>query len=379
MIVKKWFTKRAVSIFILLLINFVFSYKYLERVIDYPMPVSVFLSILYFIILYFSFFPFPKFKIIAKYANVILLLLFSFTCFFVFSKVDVNSLNVDRWSIITNFWNAFFNGEYAYFSSSNVGNPPGPMPFYFLLALPFYWIGELGYFSLTGILFFYILLKYLKFSNLSIFFVLLFLTFSTFYAWEIVSRSNVLINSTLILFSIVFFERFQKYDIKKIILSSLIIGCLLSTRNIFAIAYIVYFMYLLLSKKIVFLQLLSITSLSIVIFALTFLPFVIGHFDSFFEMNPFLVQSTFLVPFGYTILFLVIAFLSSFFVKTIEDVIFCIGLNLFTSIAIYSIYLIIERGFYEAYFESVIDISYFIFCIPFFLVSLLLHSYKSLK
>jgi hypothetical protein len=194
---------------------------------------------------------------------------------------------------------------------------------------------------------------------------------STFYLWEVVSRSNILLNSTLILLSIVFFESFKKFNFPKIVVSSLIVGLFLSTRNVFAIAYIIYFMYLLLTKKISFLQLVVLTTFSILFFLLTFLPFVYNHFDDFFVMNPFIVQSTFLIPFGYTIMFLIIAFLSSLIARSFQDSIFYIGINLFTSILIYSVYLIINRGFVEAYLGSVIDISYFIFCVPFLLYTIL--------
>ena len=94
-------------------------------------------------------------------------------------------------------------------------------------------------------------------------------------------------------------------------------------------------------------------------------------------MNPFIIQSTFLIPFEYTLLSIVLAFISSFFVKSFGDAILCIGVNLFISILIYCIYLIIERGFYEAYLDSVIDISYFIFCIPFLLITLMMKTKKA--
>lgn len=362
------FSKRTLSLLVLLFINFVFSYKYLSRIVDFPIIISFILTIVYFFILNSSSYFLLKFKSSLAYLNYILLFLFTLSCIFIFLKIDVETLNVDRWSIITNFWDAFFQEKYAYFSLSNQGNPPGPMPFYFIIALPFYLIGELGFLSLSGIFVCYFMGKYLNFNNIQLLLILLFITLSTFYIWEIASRSNVLINSILILLSISYFENFKKYSTYKILISSAIIGCLLSTRNVFAIAYIIYFMYVLLDKKINFKQLFVITVLSIFFFSCTFIPFVKGHFDKFFEMNPFIVQSTYLIPFGYTIAFLCIAFASSFLVKSFNDAIFYIGINLFTSILIYCIYLIVEIGFHQAYIASVIDISYFIFCIPFLLI-----------
>jgi len=40
---------------------------------------------------------------------------------FIFYKIPVESLNVDRWSVITSFWDNFFKGEYVYFAKSNMG------------------------------------------------------------------------------------------------------------------------------------------------------------------------------------------------------------------------------------------------------------------
>ncbi|MGM0636532.1 MAG: hypothetical protein ACQESK_10745 [Bacteroidota bacterium] len=368
MITNYLISKKQLSLSILLFINLVFSYKYIERISDFPLLISLSLTLVYFIILKLPSSLFYRFKHKIKYANISLLLIFTTICLYIFAKVDVATLNVDRWSVITNFWNAFFNGEYAYFSSSNAGNPPGPMPFYFIMALPFYLIGELGFLSLSGIFVLYFLAKYLKISNHRLLLILLFLVSSTFYMWEIVSRSNILVNSTLVLSSIVYFDKFKKYNTFKILITSIIIGCLLSTRNVFAIAYIVYFMHLWLSNKISFKELFFITILSIFFFLCTFIPFVISHFDDFFEMNPFIVQSTFLIPFGYTLMFLVLAFISSFLAKTFYDTIFYIGINLFISILIYCIYLIAQNGFSQAYIDSIIDISYFIFCIPFLLI-----------
>ncbi|SDG47190.1 hypothetical protein SAMN04488027_10293 [Psychroflexus sediminis] len=378
MLIRSFFIKRSISLFILLVVNFIFSYKYLERIVDFPLLLSVVLSSIYFLILYFPQRFLQNFKESQiKNINILILICFSLICIYVFSKIQVESLNVDRWSVITNFWDAFFRGEYVYLSTSNVGNPPGPMPFYFIIAFPFYLLGELGFMSLTGLFAFYILCLYQKINPYKIFICLIFICLSAFYLWEVVSRSNVLLNSTLILLSIVFFENFKKFNYFKIIISSLIVGLLLSTRNVFAIAYIIYFMYLLLSKKISFLKLVLLTIFSILFFSLTFLPFVYNHFDDFFVMNPFIVQSSFLIPFEYTIMFLIIAFLSSLIAKSFQDSIFYIGINLFISIFIYSVYLIINSGFVEAYEGSVIDISYFIFCVPFLLYTILISPEKS--
>lgn len=365
-IFKNHHLKRNLSVVLLLLVNFIFSIKYLSRYTDYYLLFSLLFFFFTFLLFNVSFHFFQHKKLLNALNYFILVVYFSLAIF-LFTKVDVDSLNVDRWSVITNFWETYFTGEYAYFSTSNQGNPPGPMPFYFIIALPFYILGELGCMSLLGIFIFYFLVKYEFNSKLLTFISLFFICFSIFTLWEVIARSNVFLNGTLVLASLLYFQKFKQYNFKIYLLFAVIIGCLLSTRNSFAIAYIIYFMYLVLSKKMKFGQLFLITFMSILVFVLTFFPFVLGHFDKFLQMNPFLVQSTFLVPFGYSISFLVLAFLVSFFVKNFHDAIFYTGIVFFISIATYSGYQISIHGFLEAYFDSYIDISYFIFCIPFFL------------
>ena len=91
-----------------------------------------------------------------------------------------------RWSVITSFWDSYFATEYAYFAKSFAGNPPGPMPFYFIMALPFYLIGELGFLSIIGLLLFYWLMWYKKVDSIIRTLILLLILSSFFNLWEVV-------------------------------------------------------------------------------------------------------------------------------------------------------------------------------------------------
>lgn len=359
------FEKRNVSFFLFVLINFIFCVKYSSRITDWYLPFSIIFSGIYFAIWkYKSFFTkIPSLKII----NLLLIGVFLLGSFYGLSKIPVQTLNVDRWSVITSFWETYFSGEYAYFAKANTGNPPGPMPFYFILAFPFYALGELGLFSLLGIVVFYLLLKYSKIQNHIITATLLLLFISTFYLWEIFSRSNVFINSVLVLFSIVYFNKEDELTMKRIIVTGILTGLLMSTRNVFAIPYIISFLFAWRTGRINFGKLVLLGTIAVLIFGATFLPFVIGHFQDFKTMNPFLVQSTFLIPFGYTIAFILLAVLLGLRCNKVENVYFFSGLTLFISIAVYFVYHFVNKGFDETYFGSVGDVSYFILSVPFLL------------
>jgi hypothetical protein len=82
-------------------------------------------------------------------------------------------------------------------------------------------------------------------------------------------------------------------------------------------------------------------------------------------MNPFIIQGSALMPFGYTLIFIVLAFIFGFICKNPIDVIFYIALDLFLCITFYVTYQMIIQG---SIVNSFFDMSYFIFCIPFALL-----------
>jgi len=87
-------------------------------------------------------------------------------------------------------------------------------------------------------------------------------------------------------------------------------------------------------------------------------------------MNPLLIESSFLIPSYYVLLFMAIALIYSLWRKSENDVFFFSGLALFSSILIYFIYHIFSLGLLRAYINNGVDISCFIFCVPFFLFSI---------
>lgn len=366
-------SKKNIAISLFIFINALFVLKYSERVTSYNALLT-----LAFIGVFIGFF-YWKDTILSriKYAygfigSAIFIILFGIA----FTYINVETLMVDRWSVISSFWDNYFQGEYVYFAKSHRNNPPGPMPFYYMLALPFYLIGELGYFSLLAIPALWIVSKYLRFNKAVVQFGLFLLITSFFYIWEVTVRSNIMINGLLILFSLIYCLKREKWSLKELIVAGIMVGLFLSTRNVFVIPYVILFLYLLKNGNLSFLKLIQLGSVAIVTFALTFLPFIYNYWDSFLTMNPFVIQGSFLIPFHYTVGFVLLAFLFPFLCKSKEDVLFYSGVNLFITIAIYFIYHIIYSGFQSAFYESIVDISYFILCIPFFLIYVLIQENK---
>jgi len=350
--------KIITSVFILLFINFLFSYKYLLRYFDFGIYISIGLLIIQLLAYNLS----SKILISIKLKNFFsysLLVLIVGLVVFSYLKIPIESLNVDRWSVVSSFFKEAFNGNY-----------PGPMPIYFLIALPFYLIGELSLLSCLGycIIVVLIIKKTKQTQNLQ--FLLFFLSTSLFLIWEITTRSNLLTFTVLALLPLNEYTKLNNKGVKFYIFAVLT-GLLLSTRSVYVLAYIIFFLSSLLNKEDSFKKLFTFLSIALIAFIITFLPFIVYFKNDFFVMNPFIVQSSFLIPQFYTFIFILISFLFAFLVKNRIDKFFYSGLVLFTSILIYSIYNLVNYGFEMSFFDSKIDISYFIFSIPFFIMYLI--------
>ena len=362
--------KKNISLFLFLFVNFIFSAKYLNRITPYYLLLSILITSIYFFVWHNKIIITQIIKPSDK-MNYFVIIIFIIASFIVFKLIPAEKLNVDRWSVIISFWDNYFNNKYVYFAKSNLNNPPGPMPFYFILALPFYLIGELGYFSILGSFLFFLIIKYSKVSVPIQTITLLLLTTSTFFLWEVICRSNIFLNGVLVLMVINQLFQIKIFNLKNYIFIGTLIGLCLSTRNIFIIPFIIAFLFALNKKILSFKQIILIGSIAIFIFALTFLPFVWNHSSSFKKMNPFIIQSSSLMPFILTIPFILLGAFTGLLCKKMMDVYFYSGLILFLTIIGYFSYHIAIDGFCNTLFESTADISYFILCIPFSLFYLI--------
>ncbi len=141
--------KIHVSIIILLLINFIFFYKYSSRYTGFAIHISTILLTFQFLVFKFS----NKVIISNKLKKIICYGLLGFIMSLViisYFTIPLESLNVDRWSVISSFLTEFHNGNYPYYAKSHMGSYPGPMPIYYLIASPFHLMGELSILSSLG-------------------------------------------------------------------------------------------------------------------------------------------------------------------------------------------------------------------------------------
>ncbi len=362
--------KLNLSILILLFINFIFSYKYSSRYTEFGIYISI--TLLIFQLL--GYLGSKKINLSNRVKNVICYSALSLIVGLViisYLTIPPESLNVDRWSVISSFLTEISNGNYPYYAKSHLGNYPGPMPVYFLIALPFQLMGELSILSCLGYcIIVFLLIKKVR-ANQNLKFLLLYLLTSVYLIWEITTRSNIFTFTILILLVLDAFADLNNHSTFRFYILALLAGFLLSTRNVYILVYIVFFLSGLINSELSFKRLSIFISIALVAFISTFIPLIIYFKDDFFTMNPFIIQSSFLVPEFYIIIFILISVLLSFLVKNRSDKFFYSGVTLFISILIYSIYNLVNYGYEVSFINSKIDISYFIFCLPFLIMYLI--------
>lgn len=360
-----------VSTLLFITINVLFYFKYLYRV---SLPVAIVAVLFYLLFALFTLRLFNKGKLLLSDKLLFPLVgVYVVSCITVLFFIPKEILNVDRWEMIEVFWDAVSNGLYPYSAQSPGGNYPGPMPFYFTICYPFYLVGEIGLITLTSVLLcFYYYYKRVEKEAFTLMVLLLFSSLAIY--WEIFARSTIFFNSLLFAFYYFSIKDLKDKNNKMFYLSAVLGGLLLSTRNVFVIPLIIWGGFMLFRERIQFVRLIKWGVCLIASFFLSLLPFVLLDPSEFMKMNPFVIQSSFLMPFSYVLLFIILSFIISVFCKKYTDVIFYSGVLLFCTITGHVFYAVHEEGI-RAYLVEGADISYYIFCFP-FLLEIMVNKYK---
>ena len=283
-------------------------------------------------------------------------------------SIPIEGLRIDRWSVIDSFLTAFYDGTHPYFARSHEGNLPGPMPFYFLLNVPFYFTKTYFFPSVIGIVCF---LFYLKKQDSESRWQILFYTLAApFLYYEIVGRSNIFINAFLFFLVLSFIRNSRLNDaVRNQWIGFALFGLMMSTRGVFIIPALIFMLYYWRKSKSpirFFLQL----AFSVFIFACTFLPLVVYFSEHMSVFTPIEIQSGGLMPKSIVAIFILIALVLGIVLKNSSDIMFSIGSILFLLILTYAIRLIVLHGFEMAFHGSIMDLTYFIFCVPFLIGSI---------
>ena len=275
---------------------------------------------------------------------------------------------VSRLAGIAEWVNRFLSGRFPW--GLDTMTWPSGLPFLFMLALPFHCAGNVGFLEVIGIALFCAALWYRHRENSSwvgliSLAALLFLPSVTY---EVLVRSELLFNMMLIIVLIVVSERYldtKKFNLPFFVLATFF-GLGLSTRTIVGLIYAAYYLYKF-RRDIVHGLVFSFVTLSV--FGLTLLPFIVWSPRVFFAEGPFSIQMSYL-PLTQVVPFILLAALAGWRSSKIEDLFFWTGAILFAIVAAAFLTKAIHVGFPGAVFADKFDISYFIFCTPFLALSL---------
>jgi len=236
--------------------------------------------------------------------------------------------------------------------------------------MPFYLIGNIGYLEVIGLILFLYFLFYKSKTQKEILIVLIILLISPVLYYGIAVRDELFYNMLLTITSIFIAEEIlypEKINLK-FILVGIIFGLVLSTRSVAAIIYAIYLPYIFrnnIPKGIVFLMIV------LSIFILLLYPFFLWDEKSFLQNGPIAVQSYLShIPFWSVLIIIIVSGLTGWIVSDTQELFFSCGVLLFLPVLLSMLIQITQVGFHIAIVEDVFDPSYYIFCMPFLLLSI---------
>jgi hypothetical protein len=271
-------------------------------------------------------------------------------------------LRVDRHEMVRLFWDNAFSGQNPYLPENPQSNVPGPFPFYFILALPFKGIGEMGYFSLSGVIVFMLLVRSAPADDRRKTAAMVLCAVSPAVWYEIVARSTVFLNAVLILAWMILAENTRGRASRiTAFVWGFSLGCLLCTRSI------AFFMLVPFLRRLRTLP--AVAGFAREWISGTFLGFFLFLaplllFDSFRHgVNPFSIQASIMPAWLAAPVF--IAFVAaSFRTSSFENVLFLESVFLFLLLAVYILDKTVRFGWNAVVFRHHADISYLLFVLP---------------
>ncbi len=248
-------------------------------------------------------------------------------------------------------------------------NQPSGFPMLFLAALPAYALGNVGLLEVVGIaLFGAALLKWdgRKTQEDWVPLVLLLLLPSVYY--EVIVRSELFFNITLVLALIIFTdERLARGRTTwGLVGFALLFGLVLSTRSVIGLVYGIYVIWRFRHEP---LRGMLFTGIVLLTFALTLVPFLIWNPGLFVSNGPFSIQFGYL-PLWIVVLFLGVSIYVGFVVRGLRQVLFACGVLLFALVFTAFLFRVGETGLSATVLADRFDIAYFVFCTPFLLLAL---------
>ncbi len=346
--------------------NALFVWKYAADYLQYPLILSLIYIVIIFIVIYLVSRDY-KINLSKSVQNRIYFsVVFLSACILtiIMLQFDPAKIAVGRYPAMYEWISRLLRGEFPYVSDIN----PSGFPFLFVLAIPFYILGDLGFFQIFSFLVFALIIHLgCSRNDLSGFRSILLLIAAPIFLFEIVVRSDLFSNMVMVMLYLLIFQLYGRSRMSVFpVLLGLAGGLLLSTRGVVFIIYIIFFLFMV--RKNRFRYGLFIFSM-LAGFILTLAPFLIWDAKHFVESGPFAIQLSY-IPVWVFILSIIASVACGLGIKSLKGIYTSISVMLFGVVLIAFVISIVNFGLTESVLGDRFDISYFSFCLPFLLISL---------
>ncbi len=305
----------------------------------------------------------------SKYLYIIFVSLFVLLFFLIVYFVKGENIQVDRWSALELTVKGIVNGQYPYTRLDHLGNMSSNLPALGWLAIPFYFLGDVGYLQVfVFLLFAFYLFKSYENGFVPFIILILYLLSPAFW-WEIVVKSDLVSNMLLFVLMLDVWERkFRgKNSLHRPFLLGAILAFFLLTRGVLVVPMIIFFFKEFwdseMREKLRFVVSFLLSLLLISLPLLLSVP----DWDTLVRYNPFVLQTNKAPLFAY--LFLLAAFAVPY--RTARKHYFFYAALLVFAIPFSSLFVLVaEEGWRRTIFESLFDMSYLSMSLPFALFAI---------
>jgi hypothetical protein len=362
---------KIILLIIYLFINNLFVYKYSARSTVNPFAASIIymaFAILLLIILWRQF----EIKISAPNQRK---LYFGFVIICVIGLIilmrhfDPNQIHIGRYPALHDWISRLLNGQYPYESTIKTSG----LPFLFILAMPFYFLGDLGYFQIFSFLLFSIIIFWRFSDKHGAFKCIVLLLASPIFLFEVAARSELISNMIIVIAFLYILEKtIDKANRTEFILLAIFAGLLLSTRAVVGLILAIYITHIF--KNDIKNALLFIFYM-LIGFVATLLPFVIWDYSKFIQYSPFAIQASY-APVWLIVIALGASIAIGIFTRRSNGRVLdpplqaSVAIILFAVVAAAFLLTVRNIGWTSAVVGSGFDISYFGFALPFSVIYL---------
>lgn len=286
----------------------------------------------------------------------------------IYMRIEPEALQIDRWSALDHFWNALSRGEYPYHSRSHLGSFISGFPGLFVLALPFWLLGDVGLLQFASLAaFFWLSICVFRRAG-RVAFLLALLAGTPVFAYEMIVRSDLFSNMVVIAWVLYLTGKVVRSGdcgIWRLAGLAAVWGLLLSTRGVVIIPLTLAGFSLVRGRGLGRGALFG--AMAAVFFAATLIPFYLWDPVFFADKNPYFVQSGYIPGWALAIVLLTTAGIG-WSGRSATQLFAATGLLLFATVFGCFLLAVVRTGFVHVLWENGFDISYFALPMPFLLL-----------